>query len=191
MRPAVRTFSKTFALAAAAALLLLSQPAGSRAQGAAPPQATPFKISSLGTAFAVQVEVEGTYTVNESYVEVSVERAYIYVSERCPYQGRRLVNTLLVGLATPSPRGGWEIEHRSLPLYVERVMGPRDEHRLAGLHFQIPKNEAADLSKRWLVVEAEELALDVPDAERDVKGYAFAHSRRDLFATQDAARARR
>ena len=185
MKPAVKSFQRTFALAAVAALLLASQPAGSRAR-AAVRQHMPFTISSLGTPFAVQVKLEGTYTVNETYVEVDVERAFIYVSEHCPYKGRRVVNTLAIGLATKTPSGRWEIENRSLPSYVERVMVPREEYSLAGLHFQIPRSAGADLSARWLVVETEELALDVPDNERDEKGYAFAHSRRDIFAVPDA-----
>ena len=186
MSPADRTFGKAFALAAAA-LLLAWQPPGARAQSPAR-QNVPFTVSSLGTAFGVQVKIEGTYTVNETYVEVSVERAFIYVSEHCPYQGRRFVNTLAVGLAMNSPRGGWEIENRGLPVFVERVMGPREEYRLAGLHFQIPRNEGTDLSKRWLVVEIEETALDLPDHERDGKGYHFAHSRRNIFADPAAGR---
>ena len=181
MKPAVNSFKKTFALAAVVALLLLSQPSDTGARGTRQ-QKAPFTISSLGTPFGVQVKVEGTYTVNENYVEVSVDRALVYVSEHCPYQGRRFVNTLAVGLATNTPRGSWEIENRSLPLPVEHVLSPREEYKLAGLRFQIPRSAGTDLTKRWLVVETEEIDLDVPDDERDVKGYAFAHSRRNLFA---------
>jgi hypothetical protein len=180
MRSADMTYRKTFALAAVAALLLASPPAGARVpQG----QPQPFVISSLGTPFAVQVAVVGTYTVSENYVDVHVERVLIRVSEHCPYQGRRFVNTIAVGLAANTPRGRWEIENRSLPVFVEHVMGPREEHRLAGLRFRIPRNEGTDLSKRWLVVETEETSLDVPDQEKDEKGYAFAHSCRSLFAS--------
>ena len=184
MRSADRTFRRTFALAAVALLLLVSQPVRSSAQNAAPQgQRQPFTISSLGTAFAVQVAVVGTYTVSENYVDVHVERLLIRVSEHCPYQGRRFINTMAVGLAKTSPRGGWEIENRSLPVFVEHVMGPREEHRLVNLRFQIPRSEGTDLSKRWLVVDTEEMSLDVPDHERDEKGYAFAHSCRTLFAS--------
>lgn len=175
------SFGKRFALAAVAALLL-SQAAVAGARGAAP-QRVPFKISSLGSAFAVQVEVEGTYTVNEDYVELNVERVLIYVSEKCPYQGRRFINKLSVGLGAVTPSGRWDTENRSLPVFVERVMSPRDEYRLAGLHFQIPRSEGADLTKRWLIVETEEMALDLPEGDKGVKGYAFAHSRRNIFAT--------
>lgn len=179
MRPDRNTFKKTFALAAVAALLL-SQPAGTTAQESTRQQNVPFTISSLGTAFGVQVKVEGTYTAHETYVELNVERVLIHVSEHCPYQGRRFVNTLTVGLATNTPSGRWDTENRGLPVYVERVLGPREEYRLAGLHFQIPRSEGTDLSKRWLVVEIEETSLDLPDG--DGKGYHFAHSRRNIFA---------
>jgi hypothetical protein len=181
MRSDRNTFKKTFALAAAVALLLAARPAETGAR-AARQQNVPFTISSLGTAFGVQVKVEGTYTPYETYVEVNVERILIHVSEHCPYQGRRFVNTIAVGLATTTTRGGWEIENRSLPVYVERVLLPREEYRLAGLHFQIPRNADTDLSKRWLVVETEETSLDLPDGDRDEKGYHFAHSRRNIFA---------
>ena len=181
MKTALNPFRKTFALSAVAALLLLAQAADASAGGALRRTGT-FKVSSLSSPFGVQVEVEGTYTANEDYVEVNVDRALIYVSERCPYQGRRFVTTLSVGLGAPSPRGSWEMENRSLPVVVEQVLRPREEYRLAGLHLQIPRSEGADLTKRWLVVETEELDLDAPEPERDVKGYAFAHSRKCVFA---------
>ena len=181
MRSADRTFKRTLALAAVVALLAAQPGRSAGAQGALR-QNVPFTISSLGTPFGVQVKVEGTYTVNETYVEVNVARILIYVSEHCPYQGRRFVNTIAVGLATNTPRGRWDTENRSLPVYVERVMSPREEYRLAGLHFQIPRSAGTDLSKRWHVVETEETALDLPDGERDQKGYHFAHSRRNIFA---------
>jgi len=179
MRPADRTFRKTLALAAVSTLLLAQAPA---ARGGFR-QAAAFKISSLGTPFGVQVEVEGTYVVTDHYVELDVDKAYIYVSEHCPYKGRRLINTLDVGLAKTSARGGWVIENRSLPLPVEQVLGPREEYRLAGLHFQIPRDADTDIEQRWLVVETEEVDLDAPNDEDGGKGYAFAHSCRNLFAS--------
>jgi hypothetical protein len=189
MKPAINSFRKAFALASVVALLVVSQPAQSRAGAVAVRQKATFTISSLGTPFGVQVKFEGTYTVNETYVEVDVERAYIYVSEHCPYKGRRFVNTLVVGLATKTPSGRWDIETRSLPVYVEHVMAPRDEYKLAGLHFQIPRNAGTDLSERWLVVVTEETSLDVPDHDPDATGYHLAHSRRDIFAVRDVRQA--
>lgn len=180
MKTALKLFGKTFALAACAALLALSHAADVRAQGEPRPSVA-FKVSSLGSPFGVQMEVEGTYTVNETYVEVNVERALIYVSEHCPYQGRRFVNALSVGLGAKAPRDSWKIESRGLPASVERTLSPGDEYRLAGLHFRIPRGEGADLSRRWLVFETEEFDLDAP--EREVKGYAYAHSGRCIFTS--------
>ena len=183
MRSADRTFRKTFALAAAAVLLLVSQPALTRARAAQEQQPQPFVISSFGTPFAVQLTVVGTYAVSEDYVDVNVESVLIRVSEHCPYQGRRSIDTLLIGLATTTPSGRWDIENRSLPVPVEHVMKPREEYRLAGLQFRIPRNEGTELSKRWLVVVTEETALDVPAGDPEAKGYALAHSCRTLFAS--------
>ncbi|MBV9924742.1 MAG: hypothetical protein JOZ96_06830 [Acidobacteria bacterium] len=180
MRPADLNLMKSLALAAVTALLLAQTPAAEARRGFR--QTAPFKISSLGTAFGVQVEVEGTYFVTDHYVDVDVERARIYVSEHCPYKGRRLVNTIAVGLATAVPRGGWHIENRGLPVFVEQVLAPREEYRLADLHFRIPRDAAADIEQRWLVVETEETDIDAPEDEDGGKGYAFAHSCRNLFA---------
>lgn len=179
MKLFINSFTKALALAATLALPL-SLPAESRAQ-AADERTGPLKISSRGSAFGVQVEVEGTFYVREHHVEVNIDRAVIYVSDHCPYKGRRVVHTLTLGLATAVTRGSWDIESRGVPLVIERVMRPGDEYTLNGLHFQIPRREAADLSGRWLVVQTEELALDVPEEKRDQKGYAFAHSCRCIF----------
>lgn len=179
LRSGHRAFGKTLAFAAAAVLLLFAaRPADAQE---AKRENVPFIVSSLGTAFGVQVKVESTYTVYDTYVEVNVGRAFVYVSDHCPYKGRRFVNTILVGLATKAQGGGWRVENRSLPVFVEQVMSPAEEYGLADLSFRIPRSAKTDLRERWLVVEVEELDIDAPD-EREVKGYAFAHSRRDLFA---------
>lgn len=188
MRPAERTFMKALVPAVALTLLLAQTPAAEARGGVR--QTAPFKISSLGTGFGVQVELEGTYVVTDHYVDVNVERARVYVSEHCPYQGRRLVRRLSVGLAKTMPRGGWRMENRSLPVFVEQVLSPREEFRLAGLSFRIPRSADADLEQRWLVVEAEEWSLDAPEEEDGGRGYAFAHSCRNLFSNPCAERGR-
>jgi hypothetical protein len=188
MRPADRTSMKALGLAVALTLLLAQAPAAEARAGFR--QTAPFKISSIDTAFGVQVEVEGTYLVTDKYVDVNVERARIYVSEHCPYKGRRLVRQLAVGLATTVPRGGWRVENRSLPVFVEQVLSPRDEYRLAGLSFRIPRNADANIEQRWLVVETEEWSLDAPEEEDGGRGYAFAHSCRNLFAAPCEGRGR-
>jgi hypothetical protein len=176
---------KSLALAAALAVLCAARPADARG---AKQENVPFVLSSLGTPFGVQVKVEGTYTVYDTYVEVNVGRALIRVSEHCPYRGRRLVTTVLVGLATKARGGGWQVENRSLPVYVEQVLSPTEEYALADLSFRIPRSANTDLAQRWLVFETEELDIDAPDGEREVKGYAFAHSRRDIFAVSAEGR---
>jgi hypothetical protein len=64
--------------------------------------------------------------------------------------------------------------------FLEQVMSPGDMHSLGELYFDIPKDNSIDLSKHWLVVQMEDTVLDIPE-ERRRKGYAFAHSCRDIF----------
>lgn len=63
------------------------------------------------------------------------------------------------------------------------MLKPKDEFTLYGLHFSLPKEPETDLSTRWLVVTMQEDALDVA-RKKDLKGYSFAHSSRDVFSTR-------
>lgn len=149
----------------------------------------PFHFSSRGTGFGVQGEYEGTYVLRGDAVEVSVSKATIYVSENCPYQGRRLVTRLKIGLGvTFGPKGEWKIESSGEPVYIEQVMSPKDEFPLFNLFFSIPipKGENTDLAKRWLVAEIETDAMDVAPEKRR-KGYVYAHSCKELFLPAGAA----
>jgi hypothetical protein len=159
--------------------LVLSVPAA-YAQSAGEAEGTPFHISSRGSAYGVQGEFEGTYRVTDSAVEVYVRKGALYVSEHCPYQGRRKINYIKFGLWNQEA-SGWRVENSAPPLYLHVVMSPREEHPLSDLHFTLPKEAAPDLAKRWLVVEIQEETLDAPDRDGK-KGYAFAHSCEDIFS---------
>lgn len=139
----------------------------------------PFHISSRGSAYGVQGEFEGTYRVTDSSVEVHVSKGALYVSEHCPYQGRRMINYIKFGLWNQEA-SKWRVENSAPPLYLYVVMSPREEHPLSDLHFTLPKESILDLAKRWLVVEIQEDALDAPPEEGN-KGYAFVHSCEDIF----------
>ena len=62
-------------------------------------------------------------------------------------------------------------------------MSPREELSLSDLHFSLPKESTLDLARRWLVVEIQEEALDLPIENRKI-GYAFVHSCPDIFIKQ-------
>ena len=154
------------------------------AQSAGGPEGKPFRISSRGSAFGVQGEFEGTYRITDSSVEVHVARGTLYVSEHCPYQGPRRINYIKFGLWNDGP-SGWKIENSAPPLYLYAVMSPREEHPVSDLHFSLPKESALDLSKRGLVVEIQEDALEAPPPEGGRKGYAFVHSCTDIFVKRE------
>ena len=158
--------------------LLLGMPA-TYAQSAGEPKAMPFHISSRGSAYGVQGEFEGTYRVYDSSIEVYVSKATLSVSEHCPYQGRRRINYLKFGLWNEEA-SKWKVENSGTPLYLYGIMSPREELSLSDLHFSLPKEFTLDLARRWLVVQIQEDALDLP-TEVGKTGYAFVHSCPDIF----------
>ena len=156
------------------------------AQSIDEPEGKPFHISSRGSAFGVQGEFEGTYHITDSSIEIHVSKGTLYVSEHCPYQGRRRINYIKFGLWN-NGASGWKIENRASPLYLYAVMSPREEHHMSDLHFSLPTEIGLDLSKRGLVVEIQEDALDAPPLERGGKGYAFVRSCMDIFVKRELA----
>jgi hypothetical protein len=127
----------------------------------------------------LQGEFEGTYQVYDSSIEVYVSKATFYVSEHCPYQGRRRINYIKFGLGNRHDTG-WRIENSALPLLMDVVLSPRQEYVLSDLHFSLPKEDTLDLDKRWFVVEIQEDTLDAPN-KAGQKGYAFVQGCKDMF----------
>ena len=160
-------------------ILLIASPFAMAQDGGAP-EAQPFVISSLNTAFAVQGDFAGEYRVYPDRIELRVTKADISISEHCPYKGRRLLSGVKFGLAVETDDKRWKIETAAQEFTLERVMSPGDTHNLGELYFYIPKDDSVDMSKRWLVAQMADIALDVPEEKRG-KGHAFAHSRRDIF----------
>ena len=156
------------------------------AQSANDHEDKPFHISSRGSAFGVQGEFEGTYRVTDSSIEIYVSKATLYVSEHCPYQGRRSINYITFALGKQEA-SKWKLENRGQSLYLNVVMSPREEHVMSDLHFSLPMESELDLTKRWLVVEIQEDTLDGP--AHGGKGYAFVQSCKDIFVMRRSAAA--
>ena len=162
-----------------AAILLLCQFAP-EAEATLAPEAVPFHISSFETPFAMQGDFEGEYLVYPTYVEVSLSKAVIRISEHCPYKGRRNFAAIRFTLATDTPDGKWDMAFKSPKLFVGRIMNPGDEYSLGAAHFYIPKEETTELAKYWFVIQMDDLVLDHPKGG-PVEGYAFARSCKDIF----------
>ncbi|HYG80565.1 MAG TPA: hypothetical protein VD861_09270 [Pyrinomonadaceae bacterium] len=161
-------------------LLLLCQPAA-RAQAVAEYEPVPFRISSLDTAFAMQGDFEGEYTVYPEGISVRLTKALVRIGTHCPYKGAREFRAISFGLATLNENGRWKTANRSLKHPVARVMLPGDEYRFEGVEFFIPKRLATDLSKHWLVVQMDDWVLNHPVRAEPTEGFAFASSCRDIF----------
>ena len=151
------------------------------AQSVAESDGKPFHFSSRGSPFGLQAEFEGTYRVYDSSIEVYVSKATLYVSEHCPYQGRRQVNYIKFGLWNQD--GPKRVQNSSAPLYLSIIMSPREEHTITDLHFSLPKERTLDLEKRSFVVEMQEDAVDLAPLDYGKKGFAYAHSCKDIFAS--------
>jgi hypothetical protein len=160
------------------ALMIISPLAS--AKNVSSPEAHPFSISSLNTAFATQGDFEGEFRIFPDRIELRVTKANIYLSEHCPYKGRRLLSGLKFGLVTSTDGKRWKEANSGQDLYLAQVMSPRDTYSLGELYVVIPIDNSIDLSKHWLVAQMEETVLDIPE-ERERKGYAFAHSCRGHF----------
>ena len=159
---------------------LLSIFALAEAQDAAVPEAHPFSISSLNTPFAMQGAFEGEYRIYSDRIELKVTKADIRISEHCPYKGHRLLSAVKFGLATSTDDKRWRIAHSGQAFFLEQVMRPGDMYSLGELYLYIPIDDSIDLSKHWLVVQMDDTVLDVAEEKRQ-KGYAYAHSCRDIF----------
>ncbi len=158
--------------------LLLGMPAV-YAQSVDEPETRPFQMSSRGSPFGLQAEFEGTYRIYDSSIEIYVDKVTFYVSEHCPYQGRRMIN--YINFALWNPEAPKRVESRSMPRYLALIMTPKEEHTVTNLHFSLPKESTIDLSRRGLAVEMQEDTLDAA-RDQDGKGFAFVHSCNDIFA---------
>lgn len=167
-------------------LLLAGTICSAKGQTSSPEKS--FHFSSVGTGFGVQGEFLGTYVIDDDAIRVNVTRAMIYVSEHCPYQGRRGITQISFGLATAtSPNGAWKTETTALPTQLGIVMRPKEQQVFYGLYFSIPKKKGIDLSKRWFVVNIEDEILDPPPDKPEFsgRGSCFAHSCKNIFAESE------
>lgn len=163
-----------------ALLVLLIVSLSTQGQDVGASDARSFSISSLKTAFAMQGDFEGEYRIYPGRIDVKVTKANIRISEHCPYEGRRLLSAVKVGLATGTDDKGWKIASGGQEFLLELIIISGDMRSLGELYFSIPTDDSVDLSKHWLVVQMEDIVLDVPEEKRQ-KGYAYAHSCRDIF----------
>jgi hypothetical protein len=160
-------------------ILLITSPFAVAQVGGAP-ETQPFSISSRNTAFAVQGDFEGEYRIYPDRIELRVMRADISISEHCPYKGRRLLSGVKFGLAVNTDGKRWKIATATPEYPLDQMMSPGDTSNLGELYFYIPRDDSIDMSKHWLVVQMADTAIDVPEEKRR-KGYAYAHSCRDIF----------
>src|ERR1044071_4504862 len=132
-----------FILLPVLSLLLLCQ-AAARAQGVvADGETVPFHISSLDTAFAMQGDFEGEYTVSPKAIRVRLTKALVRIGTHCPYKGPREFHAIQFALATYNEEGRWKSVFKSRKYTVRRVMMPGDEYTFDGVEFVARHHDAA------------------------------------------------
>lgn len=174
-----------FAILPVLSLLLLCQPPALAQKVVAEGEAIPFHISSLDTAFAMQGEFEGEYTVHPKSIRIRLTKALVRIGRHCPYKGPREFHAVQFGLATLNEEGRWKSVFKSRKYTVRRIMMPGDEYEFYGVEFVIPKRAATDLTRHWFVVQMDDLIVEGPTEDGTVEGFAFANSRRDIFVKKE------
>ena len=169
-----------FTLLPVFSFLLLCQPPA-HAQTLTEPEAVPFHISSLKSAFAMQGDFEGEYRIYPEAIKVRLTKALVRIGTHCPYKGGRQLNAVSLALATNNAEGRWTIAFESQKRYFGRNMFPGDEYTFDGVEFIIPKEATTDLAKHWFVVQMDDFIYENPTKKESVEGYAYAHSCRDIF----------
>src|ERR1700724_1221031 len=71
----------------------------------------------------------------------SQSKGALYVSEHCPYPGRRRINYIKFGLWNDDA-AKWRVENSAPPLYLYAIMSPREELATSDLDFSLPKESA-------------------------------------------------
>ena len=142
-----------------------------------------LKMSSIGSGFGVQGEFIGQYKIEQDAVQIILFETSLYVSENCPYKGRRGILQLQFSLAEEtSPEGRWKLSSKSEPISLGIIMSPGDKRQLGPLNFRIPIKANVDLTTRWLVVEIQEETMDpIPGRVGLSRGFSFAHSCKNIF----------
>src|SRR4051794_19307962 len=69
----------------------------------------PLHISSLHTAFGVRGDFTGEYQIYPDTIKVILTQSYLTVSTTCPYQGRRHIGFIQIGLATALEERKWDV----------------------------------------------------------------------------------
>ncbi|MGI8786818.1 MAG: hypothetical protein ACR2HG_03520 [Pyrinomonadaceae bacterium] len=147
-------------------------------------RAISFHISSFNSPFAMQGDFEGELRILSDSIEVSLTKADVCLIENPIYKGSRNFVYLKFDLATTTDGGKWKIIERSKEFSVNKIMNPGDDYSIKTAFFSIPKDEATDLSKYWIVVEIGDSLL-YPIDDEPVEGFAYAHSFRDIFTRKE------
>ncbi len=167
--------------AAAKINVSLSPSPKSSGKGTADPRtgAVPFRISSVGSAFAVQCVVSGTYRVLPDSIEISIDDSDIRLKGGSTYRGRYRVNSVSIGLGQNLAKGGWDTGAVAQAFAPKADMTPGDVLHTGSASVSVPIIPGTDLSTAWILVKIESLTIDSPPPGPST-GWCYAHDTKRL-----------
>jgi hypothetical protein len=150
--------------------------------GAKPANAGPFLINSMGTGWGVHGIFVGTYQILADSIALSFSDSEVRVSERCRYQGRRMITDVGAILVRWSEdHTAWDWSSATVPFASPNItLRPGESYRFQPHDVVIPREPAADLSRLSLWVEIVEFDLDYV-GEGEEKGYCYADGDDHMF----------
>lgn len=152
-----------------------------------PSTAVPVYVSSIGGSFPVEVLFDGTYQAQPDSIEVAFTSAEIRARPFETYNGSRRIVSVKIGLGRALADGKWEGFNWTELASINRTLRVNERMTFAPPRaIQIPAGSSLDLSKHWIIVRIDSIAVDRPKEQQRV-GYSYAHSSRDVF-TQAKAR---
>jgi hypothetical protein len=139
-----------------------------------------LNMDTIGSKWAIGVDLEGEVEIDEYAVDVNVESVRFVVPQDYKYD--QTIESISFGLSR-HPREGsrkWDTYENSNVMKVNETMSPGGKLELSDLTFRIPVQYTADIGDKWLTLQIEVLVIE-KKGKKKTRGYVYAHSDEDIF----------
>ena len=113
----------------------------------------PFRADVAAPSFPLAGDFAGRYRQRADSIEVEVPRPVLRARRVPAYLGPIEVQAVTVALARCGAGGRWEVESRSRPVLVRRVVAAHEVAVLPPLRVTVPARGPGVPDTRWLVFE--------------------------------------
>jgi hypothetical protein len=140
----------------------------------------PLNMDTIGSKWAIGVDLEGEAEINEYAVDINVESVRFVVPQDYKYD--QTIESVSFGLSK-HPREGsrkWDTHENSNVMKVNETMSPGGKLELSDLTFRIPVQDMMDIDDKWLTLQIEVLVIE-KKGKKETRGYVYAHSDEEIF----------